>query len=229
MSTSIAGLPGHNSHNIGINIGINIGCRHAAAKIVECKRGSETEDYAMSLVRNRRCFLSALFSALLAFALFDQGAATAEETKQIKLTEKHVQGAMAAYKDMAKLYDGANSDKPDPRVEAQATAIAKMNGFADLAEYEDAWVNISMIMSGIDPQTKKFTEPPEQIKKEIAALKADKSIPDAEKKEDLAQLEAELKNTKPIQFKENIALVLKYFDKLAPLMQEQNLNLRPAD
>ena len=51
----------------------------------------------------------------------------------------------------------------------------------------------------------------------------------AEKKEDLAQLEAALKNAKPIQFKENIALVLKYFDKLAPLMQEQDANLRPAD
>src|SRR5262249_46518005 len=58
------------------------------------------------------------------------------------------------------------------------------------------WINISMIMSGIDPQTKKFTEPPEQIKREIAALKANKSIPEADKKEDLAQLEAELKNTK---------------------------------
>jgi hypothetical protein len=86
-----------------------------------------------------------------------------------------------------------------------------------------------MIMSGIDPQTKKFTEPPEQIKKEIAALKADKSIPDADKKEDLAQFEAALKTAKPIQFKENIALVLKYFDKLAPLMQEQGSTLRPAD
>jgi hypothetical protein len=172
--------------------------------------------------------LSALFSALLALALFDPGAATAQEAKQIKLTEKHIQGAMAAYKDMAKLYEGASSDKSDPRVEAQAAAIAKMNGFANLDEYDDAWINISMIMSAIDPQTKKFTELPEQIKKEIAALKADKSIPDADKKEDLAQLEAELKNTKPIQFKENIALVLKYFDKLAPLMQEQNLNPRSA-
>jgi hypothetical protein len=51
---------------------------------------------------------------------------------------------------LAKLYEGANSDKPDPQVEAPAAAIAKM----------------------------KFTEPPAQIKKEIAALKADKSIPD---------------------------------------------------
>jgi hypothetical protein len=173
--------------------------------------------------------LAALFAALLPLVLFDPRAVTAQDAKQIKLTEKHIQGVMAAYKDMAKLYEGMNSDKPDPQVEAQAAAIAKKNGFASLAEYDDAWINISMIMSGIDPQTKKFTEPPEQIKREIAALKADKSIPDADKKEDLAQLEEELKNTKPIQFKENIALVVKYFDKLAPLMQEQNLNLQPAD
>jgi hypothetical protein len=35
--------------------------------------------------------------------------------------------------------------------------------------------------------------------------------------------------TKPIQFKENIALVLKYFDQLAPIMQGQDSGLRPAD
>ena len=174
----------------------------------------------MSLIRNRRGSLGALFSALLALALFDPGAATAQEVKQIKLTEKHIQGFMAASKDMAKLYASANPDKPDPKVEAQAAAVAKKNGFASLDEYDDVSFNISMIMSGIDPQTKKFTEPPEQIKKEIAALKADKSVPESEKKEELAELEAVLKNAKPIQFKENIALVLKYFDKLAPLMQE---------
>jgi len=194
------------------------------------------EDHAMSLIQSgyavstRRGFLGVLFPALLALALFDTGSATAQEVKQIKLTDKHIQGFMAAYEDIAKLYDGANSDKPeDPKVEAQARAVAKKNGFASLAEYDDASMNISMIMSGIDPQTKKFTEPPEQIKKEIAALKADKSVPEAEKREGLAQLEAALKIAKPIQFKENIALVLKYFDKLAPLMQEQDSNLRPAD
>src|SRR2546426_612027 len=111
------------------------------------------EDHAMSLIRNgyavstRRGFLGVLFSALLALALFDSGAATAQEAKQIKLTEKHIQGVMAAHKDMAKLYDGANSDKSDdPKVEAQAEAVAKKNGFASLAEYDAAWMNILMIM-----------------------------------------------------------------------------------
>jgi hypothetical protein len=179
----------------------------------------------MSLIRNgyavskRRGFLGTLFSALLALVLFDLGAATAQEVKQIKLTEKHIQSFIAAYKDMAKIYEGANFDKPDPKVEAQAEAVAQKNGFASLAEYDDVSANISMIVSGIDPQTKKFTEAPELIKNDIAALKADKSIPEAEKKRELAELDAALKDAKPIQFKENITLVLKYFDKLLPLMQ----------
>ena len=182
------------------------------------------------MVSTRRTFLGLWFSALLALAVFGLGAAPAQDVKQIKLTDKHIQGLMASYEDMAKLYDGAESDKPeDPKVEAQAAAIAKMSGFASLAEYEDVSMNIAMIMYGIDPQTKKFTEPPEQIKKEIAALKGDKSVPESEKREDLAQLEAALKDAKPVQFKENVALVLKYFDKLAPLMQEQDSDLRPAD
>ena len=191
----------------------------------------ETENHGMSLIRNgyavstRRGLLGALFSALLALALFDHGTATAQAVKQIKLTDKHIQGFMAAYEDMTKLYESANSDKPDPKVEAQAAVVAKKNGFVSLAQYEDVLTNITMIMSGIEPQTKKFTEPPEQIKNEIAALKADKSVPEAAKKEGLAQLEAALKIAKPIQFQENIALVLKYFDQLVPFMQE----LRPAD
>ena len=192
------------------------------------QEGIEMEGHAMSLVRNgyalstRREFLWALFSALLGLALFDPGVATAQEGKQIKLTEKHIQSFMGAYNDMVKVYESADPDKPDdPKVEAQAEAIAKKNGFASLAEFDDVSASISTVISGIDPQTKKFTEPPEQIKKEIAALKADKTIPEAQKKQDLAELEAALKIAKPVQFKENIALVLKYFDKLLPLMMQE--------
>jgi len=183
----------------------------------------------MSLIRKyaastRQYFFGALASALWALALFHPGVATAQEVKQIKLTEKHIQNFITAHEEMAKLYDGADLDKPDPKVDAQAEVVAKKNGFASLAEHEVVLMNISMIMSGLDPQTKNFTEPPEQIKQVIAALKVDKAVPEAEKKEYLGQLEVALKNAKPIQFKENIALVVKYLDKLPPLMEQ-----RPAD
>ena len=185
----------------------------------------------MSIIRRgyavSRCWglLGMLFSALLALAVFHPAVATAQDVKQIKLTEKHMQGFIAVSDDMADLFDGANPDKPDPKLAAQAEALVKKNGFASLAEYDDVSMNIAMIISGIDQQTKRFTEPPDQIKSEIASIKANKSIPEPQKKEDLVQLETALKDTKPIQFKENIALVLKYFDKLSELMAEQG----PAD
>jgi hypothetical protein len=97
-----------------------------------------------------------LFSALLPLALLDAGAAIAQEFKQVKLTEKHVQGFMAAYDDIAKLYYGADPEKRDPKVDVQAAAVAKKNGFASLAQYENVSTNIMMIMLGIDPQTKKL-------------------------------------------------------------------------
>jgi hypothetical protein len=185
----------------------------------------------MSLIRSRyavsRCWrlLAVLCSALLALALFPPSVAAAQEVKQIKLTEKHMQDFIAVSDSVAQLYDGASQDKPDPKLEAQAEVLVKKNGFASLGEYDDVSMNIAMIMSGIDPQTRTFTEPPEQIKQQIDAVKSDKSIPEAEKKEDLEQLDTALKSAKPIQFKENIALVLKYFNKLSELMQGQG----PAD
>jgi hypothetical protein len=213
---------------------VNIGARGVAVmprpKLWGASGAFEMEGHAMSLIRNgyavstRRGFLGVLFSALLALALFDPSVAAAQDVKQIKLTEQHIQGFIAADEEMAKIY-GANVDNSDPKVKAYAEAVAKKNGFASLAEHDDVSMNVAIIMSGIDQQTKKFTEPPEQIKREIAALKADKSVPEAEKKEGLAQLETVLKDAKPIQFKENIALVLKNFDRLLPLMQVQG----PAD
>jgi hypothetical protein len=53
----------------------------------------------------------------------------------------------------------------------------------------------------MDPQTNKFTEPPEQIKNEIAALKADKSVPEAEKKDGGARSGAQKRKANSIQGK----------------------------
>jgi hypothetical protein len=168
----------------------------------------------------RRTCSGALFPLLVSVVLIAAGAAAAQELKQVKLTEKQVQGFITAHADLIKVYKGANPAKPDPKLDAQAQAIVRKNGFASLDEHEIVSMNISMIMSGIDLQTRTFAEPPEQIKQEIAALKADKTVPEREKKAALVQLEAELKNAKPIAFRENIALVLKHFDKLQSIMQD---------
>ena len=165
-------------------------------------------------------FLTALTLAVLAFALFNPILGSAQDVKQIRLTEKRIQSFIAASEEISTFSGEDNQDNGDQKLE-QVEALIKKYGFVNMEEFDDISTNISMIMSGIDQQTRKFTEPKEQIRQQIAAIKSDKSIPEAEKKEDLAQLDAALKEAKPIQFKDNITLVLKYFDKLFQLMQEE--------
>ena len=115
------------------------------------------------------------FTALLA----QPGVADAQaHLKQIRLTEKQVEGFISAQKDMfaiTKKMLGA-SDKPDANIQAQLEAAAKKQGFKDLDEYDDVAFNISLIMTGIDPQTKKYTDPSVEIQQEIAEITANPTM-----------------------------------------------------
>ncbi len=97
--------------------------------------------------------------------------------------------------------------------------MAKKHGFASFCEYDDVAANISMVMAGIDPQTKQFTEPQAAIKKEIDEVTADKSIPEKEKKQMLEELNEALRSAQPIQHASNVDLVKKYWDKIDAVLQ----------
>src|SRR5258708_37534174 len=153
----------------------------------------------------------------VAFAHVSTSARAEAAMQQIKLTEKHIEGFMAAQPDMSAVVErmqGAASDQPNPKFQADLAAVAKKHGFKDFQEYEDVAGNISLLMSCIDPQTKAFTEPKVAIKKEIDEVTADKTIPDEEKKQTLEELNDALKSAEPIPFPSNIQLVKKYYDKI---------------
>ena len=136
--------------------------------------------------------------------------------KQIALTEKQIEGVLAAQKEMdpitEKIPDNA---KPDPKVDAQLEGIAKKNGFASYDDYNNVVDNISLVLGGIDPATKKYVGAEAVIKAQIAQVQADKKMSAKDKKEALADLNEALKQPPPaIENKGNIDLVIKYYDKL---------------
>lgn len=138
------------------------------------------------------------------------------QLKQMKLTEKQVQSFISAQKELAPLtskLDGAG-DKPDPALQAQLDQIAKKSGFSSGDELDDVAANISLVLSGLDPQSGQFTEPPEQIKKDIEEIKQDAKMPQKEKDQVLAEMQEALKIAAPLKFKENVALVKKYQKEL---------------
>ena len=137
--------------------------------------------------------------------------------RQIALTDKQIEGVLAAQKDMdaitAKLVDNA---RPDPRITAQLEDAARKNGFASYDEYTNVVGNISIVLAGFDPATKQYVGTDAVIKAQIAQVKADKEMSPSDKKEALAELNDALKApVPPIENKGNIDLVAKYYDKLA--------------
>ena len=137
--------------------------------------------------------------------------------KQIALTEKQIEGVLAAQPEMDKITDKIPANaKPDPKIDAQLDAIAKKNGFTSFAEYDDVTDNINMVLAGFDPATKQYVGAEAVLKAQIAAVQADKKMPAKDKKQALDQMNAALKTPAPtIENKGNIDLVTKYYDKLA--------------
>jgi hypothetical protein len=159
----------------------------------------------------------------LATAILPDGRALAQSPiTQVDLTEKQVQGFIAAQKPMSdvteKMQD-STPDKPDPKLQAELEAIAKKHGFKDFHEYDDVAANISMVMAGIDPDTKQYTPVDVAIRQQIADLEADKSLPAAERAQAIKELNEALKQAQPIRNPGNIELVKKYYDKIEAVLQ----------
>jgi hypothetical protein len=144
------------------------------------------------------------------------------QLKQMTLTEKQVEGVLSAAKEMDPITDKIpENTKPDPKITAQLDGIAKKNGFASFDEYNSVVDNITLVLGGFDPATKKYVGPETVIKAQIAQVQADKKMAPKDKKEALADLNDALKSPPPaVENKGNIELVGKYYDKLAAVLGE---------
>jgi hypothetical protein len=151
------------------------------------------------------------------FASFPNSAPAQVAATQMKLTESHIEAFIAAQDDMLAVVekiDAVSSDHANINYEAELDAVTKKHGFKNLAEYDAVAANISIVMTGIDPETKVFTDPQTAIKKEIENVSADKAISKDQKRNLLEELNGALQAAEPIQFPANIELVKKYYDKL---------------
>lgn len=146
---------------------------------------------------------------------------TAADFRQVQLTEKSVQGFIAAQKDLAAMAAKlqAAGDKPDPKLQAELEGVATKNGFANFADLDDTAANISMVMAGLDPQTGDYMDPVEAIKKEMEEINKDDKIPEKDKKQMLEEMEQALKTTPPLQYKDNVTIVKKFQKEIEKALQ----------
>jgi hypothetical protein len=137
------------------------------------------------------------------------GGAQPDDVKQIKLTDDQVTRFISAQPELAGIASKiqAAGDKPDPALQADLENIAKKHGFSAFAELDDVAANISIVMAGLDSGTGNFVDPVDALKKERDEVTKDTTIPDADKKQLLDELNEAISTTPRLQFKENVDIV----------------------
>jgi len=147
-----------------------------------------------------------------------------QRLRQVTLTDKMIEGVLASQKDfdaIAEKLPETAPEKPDPKVTEEFEAVARKYGFASYDEYNDVVDTIGLVLGGFDPATKKYVGADNVIRSQIAAVEADKSIPDEDRKQAIEQLNDALKApVPPVENKSNIELVAKYYDRLNATMQQ---------
>jgi hypothetical protein len=151
------------------------------------------------------------------------GVSIYETLEQVALTEDEIKNYIASLDEMQKAMGDAPADavEPDAKTMANLEAIAKKYGFRDFNEYNTVAGNLALVLDGVDPETKQYVGADTLIQRSIDETKADKQLTDVDKKSAIADMQAQLKMLTPLKHKENVALALKYYDKLTPATDEK--------
>jgi hypothetical protein len=186
----------------------------------------------------QRMMLGAAIASALMFGCVFTGSAFAEDVKpevqqetpkegheepikQIKLTDEQVKNFISAQPDLGtvagKLQQAGND--PDAVLRAELDGIAKKHGFASFSELDDVAANVAIVMAGIDAQSGAFTDPVDALKKELADVTADASIPEKDKKQLVQELTDAIKTTPPLEHKENVDVVKAHRNEIEKALQ----------
>ena len=136
--------------------------------------------------------------------------------QQIELTDDEVSRYVGSLDDMQNAMGdvAADATEPDARTMAKLESVAKKHGFRNFDEYNNVAGNISLVVDGIDPDTKTYVGQDTLIQKGLDELKADPKMTGADKETATRDLEAQLKTIVPIKYKTHIDLVVKRYDQI---------------
>jgi hypothetical protein len=167
--------------------------------------------------------LAASFGTLSLLPALAQAGGPPPQLKQIALTQAQIDNVLASAKEIdAVTQKLPQNAPPSAKAVGQLDGIAKKHGFASYDDYNTVMGNISLVMDGVDPQTKKYIGSDAVLKEQVEQIKADKQMSAADKKQALGNLDMALKVKEPeVANKGNIDLVIKNYDKLDAALGEQ--------
>lgn len=155
-------------------------------------------------------------------AVADDAASTAQAASdysalgQIELTDDQIGRYIGSLDDMQKALGEMPADaaQPDPAMMAKLEGVAKKHGFAGFDEFNAVAGSISLVVDGIDANTKTYVGADKLIAKAIDDVNADTKLSAADKAKVAADLEAQRAMMRPVKYPGNIELVVKHYDEI---------------
>ncbi|MCH9765935.1 MAG: hypothetical protein K0U34_08095, partial [Alphaproteobacteria bacterium] len=131
-----------------------------------------------------------------------------------------VTGLLAAQDDFTPLAGklAEANDKPDPDLVKKLDETAQKHGFKNFEEYRDVDNNIFLVLEGLDRETGVYVPPKERLELEMDEIKKDATIPDADKKAILDEVNEELSMAEAVEHPDNVTLVKKHLSNLSKLL-----------
>lgn len=150
------------------------------------------------------------------------GLATAQEgeLRQIELTEPMIMNFISAQKQIknrASEIEAAGED--EAKIVAILTEVAKGNGFSSFEELDVVSANVTLTLTGIDPETGSYTDPKESMRQELKAIEEDQALASEEKERLLAELQEAIEATPDLQFPGNVELVKKHAAEIEAVLE----------
>jgi hypothetical protein len=133
--------------------------------------------------------------------------------KQIPLTERQIQGAIAAAPGVKETTEIAKEgiNELRPATVAKLDAVAKEHGLASYEEFLLVWNNLSLVESGFDRMSRKYIGRTALTKLQIAKIKADMTMSAEDKRDAIDALDFE---SPAPRYKANVDLFIKYYDQM---------------
>lgn len=147
------------------------------------------------------------------------------EVVQMPLTDQILARFIDAQRKLLTLADeieqaGDDAARRDPdAMAAKLEEIAKSAGFESFAAFDRVAANITLVIAGIDPDTRTYTDPKITIREDMADVEKDDQLTDTERRELLEDLNDALRVTPDLEYPKNIDVIIANMDDLETVLE----------
>ncbi|MGF1650170.1 MAG: hypothetical protein ACFCUN_06955 [Hyphomicrobiaceae bacterium] len=140
---------------------------------------------------------------------------------QVELTDELIQKFIVMQQKINAMADEIEKagDNAAEKLRDKLDAIASESGLGTFDDFDRVASSITLVVAGIDPDTRAYSDPRKDMAADIEDIKADTSLNKEERDELIKDLEEAIANTPDVAYPVNIELVRKFINEIEAVLE----------